>query len=282
MSGNTLLLVDGHNLLFQMFFGMPARILSRNGKPMQGTMGFVGALLKILRRVEPTHAVVLFDSEQENARAQLDAQYKANRVDYAQVAEDENPFSQLADVRASLDFMRIRHTEVGEYETDDVIAAYVSACLETAQIVISSFDSDFFQLIGDSVRVLRYRGEKTVLCDRAYVRDRCGVEPEQYADFKALVGDAADNIRGADKIGPKTAAKLLADFGSLEQILARAAEIDRPSVRDSVLRSGERLRINQRLIWLDGGAPIPFPLEALKFTDGGWKTSEVLRAIGLR
>ncbi|MGN0479382.1 MAG: 5'-3' exonuclease H3TH domain-containing protein [Hominenteromicrobium sp.] len=282
MSRDTLLLVDGHNLLFQMFFGMPARIFSPDSRPMQGTMGFVGALLKILRRVEPTHAVVLFDSEQENARAQLDAQYKANRVDYAQVPEEENPFSQLADIRAALDFMRIRHTEVGAYETDDVIAAYVSAYRETARIVISSFDSDFFQLVGGSVQVLRYRGEKTVLCGSAYVRDRCGVEPEQYADFKALVGDAADNIRGADRIGPKTAAKLLADFGSLEQILAHAERIGRPSVRDSVLRHAERLRMNQRLIRLDGSAPVPFPLEALKFTDGGWKTGEVLRAIGLR
>lgn len=282
MRMNRLLLVDGHNLLFQMFYGMPARILGRDGRPIQGTLGFVGALLKILRRTEPTHAVVLFDGEHENARAQLDAQYKANRIDYTQVAEAENPFFQLADVYAALDFMRIRHTEIEEFETDDVIASYAFAYRGAAQIVIASFDSDFFQLIGDSVRVLRYRGEKTALCDRSYVRSRFGVQPEQYADFKALVGDSADNIRGADKIGPKTAAKLLTDFGSLDRILVCAEKISKPSVRDSVLRNGERLRVNQRLIRLDGGAPLPFPLEALKFTDDGWTTNGILKEIGLR
>lgn len=277
-----LLLVDGHNLLFQMFYGMPSRILNREGRAIQGTLGFVGALLKILRRVEPTHVAVLFDGEHENARAQLDGHYKANRRDYAQAPEEENPFSQLADVRVALDFMRIRHAEAEALETDDVIASYVFACGGAARMTIASLDSDFFQLVGDRVQVLRYRGEKTVLCDRAYVQGRFGVEPEQYADFKAMVGDSADNIRGADKIGPKTAAKLLAEFGSLDRILACAEEIAKPSVRESVLCNVARLRLNRKLIRLDGGAPLPFPLEALEYTDGGWTTNGVLREIGLR
>lgn len=277
-----LLLVDGHNLLFQMFYGMPSRILGRNGKAIQGTLGFVGALLKILRRTEPTHAAVVFDGEHENARAQLDGQYKANRTDYTQVPEAENPFSQLADVCAALDFMHIRHAETEVFETDDVIASYVYACREAVQITIASLDSDFFQLVGDRVQVLRYRGEKTVLCGRAYVQDRFGIQPEQYVDFKAMVGDNADNIRGADKIGPKTAAKLLAEFGSLDRILACAEEISKPSVRASVLRHAERLQINRRLIRLDGRAALPFPLGALEYADGGWTTNEVLRGIGLR
>ena len=80
---NRLLIIDGSNLLFQMFFGMPARIVNEQGKAIQGTLGFVGALLKIIRRTEPTHIVVLFDGEHENERSTLDSDYKANRVDYA-------------------------------------------------------------------------------------------------------------------------------------------------------------------------------------------------------
>ena len=79
-----LLIVDGSNLLFQMFYGMPARIVGKSGRPVHGTIGFVGALMKIIRMVRPTHAVVLFDGEHENPRAALDPAYKANRVDYSQ------------------------------------------------------------------------------------------------------------------------------------------------------------------------------------------------------
>ena len=79
---NRFLIVDGSNLLFQMFFGMPARIVNEQGKPIQGTLGFIGALLKIIRKTEPTHIVILFDGEHENGRLALDSDYKANRADY--------------------------------------------------------------------------------------------------------------------------------------------------------------------------------------------------------
>lgn len=88
---NRFLIVDGSNLLFQMFFGMPARIVNKQGKAIQGTLGFVGALLKIIRRIKPTHIVVLFDGEHKNTRSELNADYKANRIDYSQTPEEEPP-----------------------------------------------------------------------------------------------------------------------------------------------------------------------------------------------
>ena len=95
---NKLLLVDGTNLLFQMFFGMPARIVNKQGKQIQGVLGFTGALLKIIKRFEPTHVLVLFDGEHQNERKQVDENYKANRVDYSLVDDSENPFTQLDDI----------------------------------------------------------------------------------------------------------------------------------------------------------------------------------------
>ena len=121
---NRLLLVDGSNLLFQMFFGMPARIVNKQGKAIQGTLGFVGALLKIIRKTQPTHIAVLFDGEHENDRSRINADYKANRADYSQVSEEENPFSQLPDVYTALDFLQIEHAETEDCETDDWIAGY--------------------------------------------------------------------------------------------------------------------------------------------------------------
>lgn len=276
-----LLVVDGSNLLFQMFFGMPARIVNGQGKAIQGTLGFTGALLKMIRMVRPTHVTVLFDGEHENPRAALDADYKANRPDFSKVPTEESPFSQIGDVYAALDFLGIKHAETTDCEADDWIAGYALALAADAEMVISSFDSDFFQLISERVSVLRYRGKKTVVCTRDSIREKYGIEPGQYADFKSLTGDAADNIKGAEKIGAKTAARLLNEFGTLENILANIGKIGKTSVRESVQRNAERLRKNQQMIRLIGAGELPFKWGELFYVDDGRKTNEVLKEIGV-
>lgn len=279
---NKLLIVDGHNLLFQMFFGMPSRILNKSGKAIHGTLGFVGALLKIIRMTKPTHIVVMFDSEHNNQRKELNENYKANRVDYSKVDNANNPFSQLPDVYSALAYLNIKRAESSVFETDDVIAAYALEYGSDNKIVISSLDSDFFQLINSNVSVLRYRGGQTVICNEQYVKDKFGISALQYADFKSMTGDKADNIKGADKIGAKTAAQLLNEFGSLDNIILQAEAIKKPSVRNSIISNSERLKSNQKLIVLDNRASIPFALNDLEYTYNGITANEVLFAIGLK
>lgn len=279
---NRLLIVDGSNLLFQMFFGMPARITNSEGKAIQGTLGFVGALLKIIRRTEPTHVVVLFDGEHENDRSELNADYKANRTDYSQTPDEETPFSQMPDVYAALDFLGIKHTETITCETDDWVAGYTMTYGQKTEIIISSFDSDFFQLITDKVSVLRYRGENTVICTPEYIVDKFDIKSEKYADFKSLTGDASDNIKGADKVGPKTASQLLCEFGDLESIISNAEAIKKPSVRSSIIRNSDRLRTNYKLIKLGNSEPLPFTMDELIYQYNGITTNEVLKGINLR
>jgi DNA polymerase-1 len=277
-----LLLVDGSNLLFQMFYGMPARIVNADGKAIQGTLGFVGALLKIVRLVNPTHVAVIFDGECENARYGIDGDYKANRPDYSNMDEEELPFSQLPDIYAALDLLGIHYFETTVCETDDIIASYALRYGGECEIVISSQDSDFFQLISERVSVLRYRGEASVICTPDYIREKLGIEPSFYADYKSLTGDNADNIKGAQKIGPKTAAALVNEFGTLENIIAHASEIKKPSVRESIERDGERLLRNYSLIKLSDSATLPFELCEIKYSYSGITTTEVLQGIGLR
>lgn len=275
-----LLIVDGSNLLFQMFYGMPARILGKEGKPIQGTVGFVGALLKIIRMVRPTHVAVVFDGECQNPRTELDSEYKANREDYSQLPEEETPFSQLSDIYAALDHLGIRHAETTDCEADDWITGYAKTCGDR-EVVIASQDSDLFQLITENVRVLRYRGEKTLLCDETYIREKLGIAPGQYADWKALVGDNSDNIRGVEKVGPKTATALLTRFGDLESILCRAEGIEKPSIRASVQKYAARARLNYLLIKLENNAQLPFSWEQLSWQDRGLTSVQVLKAIGV-
>ncbi len=116
------------------------------------------------------------------------------------VNETENPFSQLTDVYKALDYMEINYIEATDCETDDMMASYALSFCDNANVVIYSFDSEFFQLISERISVLRYRGEKTMVCSSQYIIEKYGIYPDQYAYFKALVGDTADNIKESEKI----------------------------------------------------------------------------------
>ena len=282
MDRNLLLLVDGSNLLFQMFYGMPARIAGKDGRPIQGTLGFVGALLKIIRWVSPTHILVLFDGQGVNDRSKLLDDYKSNRVDYSTVDDEDNPYSQLSDICRALDCMGICHSECTGYEADDALASVTCEHRRTFDIVISSFDSDLFQLIDEDVKILRYRGEKSVLCDLNWLNDKYGITPGQYVFFKALTGDTADNIKGVPGVGPKTAAQLVNTFADAEDMLSHSDQITKPSVRKAVCQHSDRVQRNLQLIRLREDVPLPFEIEKLQYTDRGYTTMEVLRLCDLR
>lgn len=275
------LIVDGSNLLFQMFYGMPARIVNQDGKPIQGTLGFVGALLKIIRLVDPSHIAVVFDGECSNPRADIDSTYKANRPDYSDIPEEETPFSQLPDIYAALDFLGIAHKETENCESDDWIAGYALSD-GYQEMVICSFDSDFFQLITPQLTVLRYRGKESILCDMAYIREKLGIEPEQYAAFKSLTGDNADNIPGVHKIGPKTAAFLMQQFGDLETMLSHTDAIRKPSIRCAVEANAQRIRTNYQLIKLGNASDLPFSPKEMIYKPRDITTTAVLQGIGLK
>jgi len=279
---NKILIVDGSNLLFQMFFGMPSRIYNEQGIGIWGVLGFVGALLKIIRQTNPTHVAVLFDGECTNERKSIDNDYKANRVDYNEAADEENPFSQMPFVYQALDYLGLAYKETVDCEADDWIAGYAKRYGAQDELIISSFDSDFFQLVSESVSILRYRGDESILCTPEYIQNKYGITPEQYAEFKSLTGDKADNIPGAEKVGLKTAARLLQEFGTLEEILQHTEQIKKRTIRESIAKNQERLRRNLRLIKLDGSCDLPFTLEEMWYTDNKITTTEVLRGIGLK
>lgn len=277
-----ILIIDGSNLLFQMFYGMPSRIYNAQGVGIWGVLGFVGALLKIIRRTNPTHLAVLFDGQNQNERVSIDADYKADRIDYNNVADEENPFSQLLYIYQALEYLGVAYAETTSCEVDDWISSYVKLYGSDNEIIISSFDSDFFQLISKNVSILRYRGDKTVICTPEYLQEKYGIEPCQYADFKSLTGDKADNIVGAEKVGPKTASTLLKEFGTLDKIIENAEQIKKQAVRESIIRNRERLLRNLKLIKLEGKYEVPYELDKMIYVYSGITTTDVLRGIGLK
>lgn len=277
---NRLLIIDGHNLLFQMFFGMPTKIIGAQGVAIHGVIGFIGALNKMIDAYNPTHLLVMFDGETKNPRKDILEEYKANRPDWSEVSEDENPFTQLPYIYEALDYMGIKHEETTTCETDDVIAAYAIEYGKAHEVVIASFDSDYFQLINEKVKVVRYRGKCSVTCDEEYVKERYGVPASRYLDYKCLVGDSSDNIKGVKGVGPKTAAKLIDKFGTLDEIRARGCEIENEKIRTAIMDSDEILARNLSLIKLTEGADMPFTFDEVKFENPMLRTMDIIRGIG--
>ncbi len=285
MKMKTLLLVDGHNLLFQMFFGMPSRIIGRNGKSCHAAVGFIGAFLKTVKLISPTHALVIFDGEDGSFRAEENENYKADRTDFTDTPDDENPFSQLEYIKTALDFIGVKNYEISEkYEADDVISAYAKRYggENCCRICIMSADTDLFQLISDSVYQLVYRGKNSKVYDRDAVFERYGVLPEYFADFKALVGDASDNIKGVRGIGPKTAAALISELGFAENIIENSERIKKPSIRTAITENSELILQNLSLIRLDRCKLVPFEIGEFKLPSlSDKKTTEILRGAGI-
>lgn len=141
------LLVDGSNLLFQMFFGMPSRIVNGDGRAIHGTLGFAGAMRSRARMTAPAHIAVLFDGEHENGRKELLPAYKAGRRDFTDAADDDNPFSQLPDIYRMLDTLGCFHTEITDHEADDAIASCAMRFGGMYEVIVASQDSDLFQLV---------------------------------------------------------------------------------------------------------------------------------------
>ncbi len=258
-----LLLVDGHNLLFRMFYGMPDNFYTPAGQKYNAVFGFASAMKRVLEWIRPTHALVVFDSEDCGDRRALDGDYKANRPDFSEADPNDCPFTQLPAIYALLDRMGIAHREIHGCEADDVIASYAVNCQKDYHVIIFSTDRDYWQLVGERVSILNYHGADSTLVTPATVERKFGVRPEQFADFKCLVGDHSDNVAGVPGVGPKRAAEMLGEYGSLENLLLHIGDIKRPALRKALEESTERLALNKRLICLSGEAPLPVAPDAL-------------------
>lgn len=220
-----LLIIDGHNLLFRMFYGIPSPIFNSNGKDIRGVIGFIGGMLKAINLYDFDEMIVVFDSESSTSeRLDIDTNYKGNRVDYSSVPDEENPYSQLDFIYTVLDHMKVEFIEVEGYEADDYIAS-LCRVYSNYEIVIISTDRDFLQLVTDKTTVYSPRGKMSIEFTPFKVYEKFSIKPSQVIDYKALVGDKSDNIIGIKSIGPKTAVKLL-ELGTLEELLSGKVRID--------------------------------------------------------
>jgi DNA polymerase-1 len=219
-----LLLLDGHSLAYRAFFALPLENFSTTtGQHTNAVYGFTSMLINVLRDETPTHIAVAFDVSRQTFRSEEYAEYKANR------SKSPAEFSgQLSLVKEVLAALRIPVIDKDGYEADDVIATLATQAEAAGMdVLICSGDRDAFQLISDQVTVLypiRGVSELTRMTPEA-VQAKYGIQPPKYPDLAAMVGESSDNLPGVPGVGPKTAAKWINQFGSLDEIVARVDEI---------------------------------------------------------
>jgi DNA polymerase I len=219
------MVIDGHSLAFRAFYALPVdSFQNREGQHTNAIHGFISMLLNLLRNENPTHIAVAFDISRFSFRTRVNPDYKGTRAETPAEFKGQIPLLQEA-----LAAMNITTIQKEDFEADDILATLsVRGKDEGFHVWVVSGDRDTIQLVNDDVTLLypNVRGVSELKrYDRDAVHEKYGIEPHQYPDIAALVGETSDNLIGIDKVGEKTAVKWVNQFGSLAEILAHADEI---------------------------------------------------------
>jgi DNA polymerase-1 len=259
----TLMIIDGHSLAFRAFYALPVdSFRTRDGQHTNAIHGFLSMLLLLLRTEKPTHLAVAFDISRASFRTRDYPEYKATRNDTPSEFKGQIPLLQEA-----LAAMNIPTLTKEDFEADDILATMsVRGTAAGYDVLLVSGDRDTIQLVNDNVTLLYPSAmgvSQLTRYDRAKVRERYGIEPEQYPDVAALVGESSDNLIGISKVGEKTAVKWLGLYGSLDGILENADQI-KGVVGNNLREQKENAIRNRRLNRLVTDVELPVELSALE------------------
>lgn len=260
-------LVDGSSYLYRAFHALPPFATS-SGQPTNAVFGVVNMLQKFLRDTQPTHIAVVFDAPGRTFRDDLFEAYKAHRPPMP-----DDLRAQIAPVLAVVEALGLPLLRMEGVEADDVIGTLARrAAAAGMPVVISTGDKDMAQLVDDQITLLNTM--TGAVLDAAGVYAKFAVHPNQIVDYLALIGDSSDNIPGVPKVGPKTAAKWLAQYGSAQSLVAHAADID-GKVGESLREHLDQLALSRDLATIRCDLDLPLspadllrrPVDTAKLTD---------------
>src|SRR5213080_1539744 len=238
-----LFLVDGNNLAYRAFFALPEELATTEGFPTNALLGFTNMLFKLLSDYRPKGVAVAWDTRAVH-RHEMSEEYKSERRPMPDLLGEQFPF-----FRPIVEAFGYRNLEFEGWEADDVIATLATRADDAGiRTCIVSTDRDAFQLVSDNVSLMMTpRGVSDV---NVYTPDRVearyGIKPEQIPDFIGLKGDTSDNIPGIPGIGDKTAGQLIAQYGSVEEVIAHADDLS-PARRKNVIEFAEQARLAKQL-----------------------------------
>ncbi len=245
MTQGRLLLIDGTQLFYRSFYGIKA-LSTRDGIPSNAVFGFVRGIHQLIDIRTPTHLVVVWDGGVPESRRNLLPEYKAQRPPMPDDLRVQYP--------AIVEFLEcagIPLIRIEKEEADDILASLVYwAEPDAEQVLVATCDKDLYQMVSGKTVVVGW-GKDDKPSGRNEVFEKTGVYPEQIVDWLALTGDTVDNISGVDGIGPKTAAKLLAKFGSVDGIFREISTVQPDRVREHLIAGREKVERNLALVRLN-------------------------------
>lgn len=251
----TVCLVDGSGYIFRAFYGIP-NLTSPDGVPVNAVYGFTNMFLRLTQNIPCDYSLVLFDAKRQNFRNEFFPEYKGTRKE---IPEELIP--QFPIIREAVKALNLNQLEMEGYEADDLIATYAEQALNKGyEVVVVSADKDLMQLIRPGVRF--YDPMKDKFFSPEDVKEKFGVYPDKVVDVQALAGDSIDNVPGVPGIGLKTAAQLINEFGSLQEVLDRAGEIKQNKRRETLLENKENALISLQLVTLKKDVPVEKDIEA--------------------
>ncbi len=256
--GKRLYLIDGTALAYRSYFaftGARMNLTTEQGHPTSATFGFLQTLRSLLEREKPDAILIAFDGPNEDLhRTAIYPEYKSTR----EKMPDEMAL-QLDDIRELVEGYGIQVIDATEDEADDVIGTLAVQGREAGmEVFIVTGDKDFLQLVDDRIKLwnLRSSTSKPEILGPDEAREKWGVDTTQMVDLLALMGDSSDNVPGVPKVGKKTAVELLQQFGSLDEVLARAAEVKKPSIQKTLLENRELAELSKKLVTIRTDVPL--------------------------
>jgi DNA polymerase-1 len=256
-----LFVVDVSGYVFRAYHALPP-LSSSKGEPTHAVLGTVTMLQKVVNERKPKMIAVAMDSKGPSFRKALDARYKATRP-----APPPDLHQQMVRCDEIVRAYNIPVYEKPGLEADDLIAALVArATKEGVRVVIVSSDKDLMQLVHDEDdQVVMWDSMRDKVYGPSEVREKTGVRPSQMRDWLALTGDTSDNVPGVRGVGPKTAADLLGQFGTLDGIYQHLDQVKRPKLRDTLASSRDDAYASQKLVTLDAAADVAWDLAHLTY-----------------
>ena len=252
-----LFLIDGYSNIFRAFYAI-RNLSSSRGEPTNAVYGFIQMLRKLLRDERPELVGVALDVSSETVRTERYQDYKAQR---APMPEDLRP--QIPWIRRCLEAYRIPILEMERYEADDVLGTLAGKAADAGyQVVLVSADKDLAQLVGPRVSLMHTGRNK--LYTPELVEEDFGVPPARVVDVLALMGDASDNVPGVPGIGQKGAQQLIQEYGTVEELLERASELQKKSYREGLERHRDQALMSKELVTIHCDLPIDFDPQALR------------------
>ncbi len=241
----TLLLVDGMAAVYRAFFAI-RNLKNSSGVPTNAVFGFVRMLEQLVKAWRPTHLAVVFDGGLPAERLELVSDYKANRPPMPDALR-----AQLDSINEYLDAASIPNVRLDSCEADDVIATIAAQAAEScSRTLLATHDKDLFQLVNENTLIVPLAGKPEAMGPDE-VAAKTGVRPEQIVDWLALIGDSADNIKGVPGVGPKTATKLLTEFGDVSQVWPHVEDIKGDALRRALKDNRDLVLRNKKMVRLD-------------------------------